>query len=294
MRRHFRPPVLLIIGLVLFALSSLAYHRPGDIPQLNTIHKYIPRLAVRYEGNDESQVLGDAVRSVTTTALDFSNVELSTQLDNTTVLTTTTTKKTTTNSPEPLIVHYIHFQENPLPLSFLDCISVVSVIKNLQPDFIYYHTNKPDFWPFDPCAKYVGEWPIIKVIQSINASWSIGNGSTSSTTRRTCYYGSSNGNDNGNGIGNGNGNGNSNGNGIGNCNGNGIGNGIGNGNGTALRAMLREHSCIMCEEAFPKMLNSGFFGCKRGARFAELMLAKYHTDFRPFEWVYNSGHMAYK
>ncbi|OWA55601.1 hypothetical protein BV898_19988 [Hypsibius exemplaris] len=64
-------------------------------------------------------------------------------------------------------------------------------------------------------------------------------------------------------------------------------------NGTALRAMLREHSCIMCEEAFPKMLNSGFFGCKRGARFAELMLAKYHTDFRPFEWVYNSGHMAY-
>ncbi|OQV15817.1 hypothetical protein BV898_10069 [Hypsibius exemplaris] len=78
------------------------------------------------------------------------------------------TKSSSTGvSQEPLIVHYIWLHSKfrqPNPITFLDCVSVLSVMKNLKPDAILVHTNLPDFWPFDPCNHIISNWAGLELV----------------------------------------------------------------------------------------------------------------------------------
>ncbi|OWA51049.1 hypothetical protein BV898_15551 [Hypsibius exemplaris] len=176
------------------------------------------------------------------------------------------------NNADPLIVHYIHLQTNPSTVSFLDCMAVVSVMKNLQPDFIYYHTNYPDHWPFDPCNKYHDNWTTIKIIP-VHRRFRLNGKRIHHTHHEADVIRLEN---------------------LQKYGGLALDFDVIVINGAKLRALLREHACIICDEPlYPQLLNSGFLGCKLGARFPGMMLHVYHTDYRPSEWVYNSGNTAF-
>ena len=48
----------------------------------------------------------------------------------------------------PNIVHYIWYAQKPLPLRFDKVLSVLSAVKHLKPEAIYFHTN------MEPVGKY--------------------------------------------------------------------------------------------------------------------------------------------
>ncbi|OWA51046.1 hypothetical protein BV898_15548 [Hypsibius exemplaris] len=155
------------------------------------------------------------------------------------------------NNADPLIVHYIHLQTNPSTVSFLDCMAVVSVMKNLQPDFIYYHTNYPDHWPFDPCNKYHDNWTTIKIIP-VHRRFRLNGKRIHHTHHEADVIRLEN---------------------LQKYGGLALDFDVIVINGAKLRALLREHACIICDEPlYPQLLNSGFLGCKLGARFPGMML----------------------
>ncbi|OWA51041.1 hypothetical protein BV898_15543 [Hypsibius exemplaris] len=183
------------------------------------------------------------------------------------------TARTTSSNADPLIVHYIFLQEKPSDISFLDCMGVVSVMKNLQPDFIYFHTNYPDHFPFDNCLKYHEKWTTIKIIP-IHRRFMINGKRIEFIHHEADILRLEN---------------------LQKYGGLALDFDVIVINGQKLRDLLRDHTCIICDEPkFPELLNSGFMGCHVGARFPGLMLDVYHTDYRPNSWLFNSGTMAFR
>ena len=69
-------------------------------------------------------------------------------------------------------------------------------------------------------------------------------------------------------------------------------------NGEGIREWMTENPCVICHEGHEVIgennkprVNAGFFGCLREhARFPQLILEEsYAENFRPNEWMYNSG-----
>ena len=55
----------------------------------------------------------------------------------------------------PNIVHYIWYRNETKELRFDQALSILSAIKNLKPDAVYFHTNKePNGKYFDMLKKY--------------------------------------------------------------------------------------------------------------------------------------------
>jgi len=70
---------------------------------------------------------------------------------------------------EPFIMHYVRFNKNlsqPVPLSFLDCLSVLSAQKRLKPDLIFLHSDRADSWPFDACQGIITDYSRVKIVQA--------------------------------------------------------------------------------------------------------------------------------
>ena len=64
----------------------------------------------------------------------------------------------------PNIVHYIWYTDATVDLRFDKALSVLSAIKNLKPDAVYFHTNK------EPSGKYfemLKSYSIFKVGESV-------------------------------------------------------------------------------------------------------------------------------
>ena len=62
----------------------------------------------------------------------------------------------------PNIVHYIWYQEEVVELRFDKVLCILSAIKNIKPDAVYFHTNK------EPSGKYyemLKQYPIFKVLR---------------------------------------------------------------------------------------------------------------------------------
>ena len=180
--------------------------------------------------------------------------------------------------PEPLIVHYVLLagnprETNPIELSFLDCMSVLSVMKHLQPDFIYLHTNVAEWWPFDPCNALITNWTIVQVlpvkrrfVMSGKRILRIEHEADILKLEILRDYG-----------------------------------GLALDfdmyvlNGTEMRAVLGNNDCVTCRELTEPNLNAGFLGCKRGAAYPKMLLEKsYKKDFRPDIWIWNSGTLPFK
>ena len=79
------------------------------------------------------------------------------------------------NSSPPsnrLIVHYFILHKSFTPddktdsITFTDCLSVLSVMKNLVPDDIFVHTNVPEYWPFVNCKPHITNWSNVHIIPS--------------------------------------------------------------------------------------------------------------------------------
>ena len=59
-------------------------------------------------------------------------------------------------------------------------------------------------------------------------------------------------------------------------------------NSTEIFKILTKFDCVATREEEHK-LNSGFLACKKDAAFPKAVMNEYHRDYRPGEWVYNSG-----
>ncbi|GAU92461.1 hypothetical protein RvY_04539 [Ramazzottius varieornatus] len=186
---------------------------------------------------------------------------------------------------DELIVHYVKlYTENlrlpfgvpPSPpyLSFLECISILSVMMSLQPVRIYIHTNMNFIWPANSCRKWVTKWPPFHIVYSPLRK-TIGSQNISiihheadlrklEAVRR--YGGLF------------------------------IDFDVLVLDGKEIRRQLAAHPCIICDENNPVMhsqskVNAGFFGCLRpNAEFPRRILQEsYEEDYQAAEWTYNSG-----
>ncbi|OQV14882.1 hypothetical protein BV898_10914 [Hypsibius exemplaris] len=177
---------------------------------------------------------------------------------------------------EPIIVHFFLLLSTYKPsmgVSFLECISLRSVLKNLRPNRTLIHTNVPEFWPFANCAGIIQNWSSVEIVPARRKFVMQG--------RRFVYlaheadvmklealikYG-----------------------------GLALDFDVYIINGRKVRDLMRTFPCFMCDEDdVPDRLNAGFVGCKRGSRFPKLMLQRsYRDDFRPDLWLWNSGQMSF-
>ncbi|OWA52723.1 hypothetical protein BV898_17169 [Hypsibius exemplaris] len=173
---------------------------------------------------------------------------------------------------EPLYVHYVLFQRTPLQpkeVSFLDCVSVLAVLKNLRPDAVYIHTNAPDFWPFDPCNQVIKNWTGVELVPA-HRSFVIGGRRVHHIQHEADVlklqllqqYG-----------------------------GLALDFDVYLINGTRFREVYRAYPCVLSGEAkVHNKLNIGFVACRKGAAYPTMLLREdYLADYRPDEWVYNSG-----
>ncbi|OQV17286.1 hypothetical protein BV898_08684 [Hypsibius exemplaris] len=178
----------------------------------------------------------------------------------------------------PFIVHYVlmHPSSTQAPgnesaLSFLDCMSMLSVVKNLKPDAIYLHTNVPEFWPFTPCEEFIKTWGNVKVINAprkltVNGSRInfIEHEADIIKLEALIEYG-----------------------------GLALDFDVYVIDGDRLRHLLLAYPCLGCHENVPKV-NAGFLACQRGAEYPRMILKEYGTNYRPDLWVYNSGIVPWK
>ena len=184
----------------------------------------------------------------------------------------------TTSFPDPFIVHYVllHKHLNPdvqtSSLSYIECLSVLSVMKNLRPDFIYLHTNIPEFWPFRTCENLITNWTTVKLIPSSRKFTMNGRRilyiQHEADIRRLEV--------------------------VAEFGGLALDFDVYVINGTELRSLLGRYPCVVCREDAPK-LNAGFLACRKNAKYPRMLLERsYEQDYLPNEWVWNSGIVPFR
>ncbi|OWA50754.1 hypothetical protein BV898_15260 [Hypsibius exemplaris] len=176
---------------------------------------------------------------------------------------------------EPLIVHYVWFHRNqlqPAAVTFLDCLGVLSVMKNLRPDVIFVHTDVPDFWPFDPCNAIISNWTGLQLVPA-HRSFVVGGKRIHFVEHEADIiklkllrqYG-----------------------------GLALDFDVYLINGTKFREVYHAHPCVLSEERHQR-LNNGFVACRRGAVYPQMILQEsYVADYQPDQWVYNIGVRTYQ
>ncbi|GAU96979.1 hypothetical protein RvY_08342 [Ramazzottius varieornatus] len=182
-------------------------------------------------------------------------------------------------SDTQLLVHYFKLYRTQSPtrdddLSYLDCLSLRSVLKNLKPDQVMIHTNVIDYWPLDSCSELVTNWTAIHlkyfprrfVMQGRRIRWLHHEADMAKLSVLRQYGGLTLDFD------------------------------VYIINGTEVRRLLNTAPCIICAESpYDKegyKVNAGFFGClhKEKAQYPALVRKlSYDLDYRPDSWVYNSG-----
>ena len=176
---------------------------------------------------------------------------------------------------EPLIVHYVWFHANanqPQAFCFLDCMSVLSVMKFLKPDAIHLHTNLPDFWPFDPCNELISNWTGVKLVNT-RRRFVVGGKRIKRIEHEADVLKLELMRDVG-GVA--------------------LDFDVFMVNGTKLRELLTINPCVVCTENEPK-LNAGFLACRKGAAYPQMILQKsYAEDFQPDLWIWNSGEVPHR
>ncbi|GAU90540.1 hypothetical protein RvY_02943 [Ramazzottius varieornatus] len=164
-------------------------------------------------------------------------------------------------------------------LSFLECLSLRSVVKNLKPDQIIIHTNVVDFWPLDSCNELVTNWTGIHLkylprrftMKGQRIKWISHEVDIAKLSVLRHYGGLTLDFD------------------------------VFIINGTEVRRLLNSAPCIICDEN-PKdrdgfKVNAGFFGCfhKELAQYPALIREQsYDADYKASKWVYNIGLKAMK
>ena len=175
----------------------------------------------------------------------------------------------------PLIVHYVWLHDNtnkPQDFCFLDCMSVLSVMKFLKPDAIHLHTNLPDFWPFDPCNELISNWTGVKLVNA-KRRFVVGGKRIKRIEHEVDVLKLELVRDVG-GVA--------------------LDFDVFMVNGTKLRELLTVNPCVVCTENEPK-LNAGFLACRKGAAYPQMLLQKsYAEDFRPDLWIWNSGEVPHR
>ncbi|OWA50348.1 hypothetical protein BV898_14867 [Hypsibius exemplaris] len=182
-----------------------------------------------------------------------------------------------TGTKQEIIVHFFLLfpfgnSDHLKSVSFMECLSLLSVLKNLHPDRTMIHTNVPDFWPFGNCSDVIGDWTSVEIVPVRRKFLMQGKRFASIQHEADVMK---------------------------------IEALIQHGglaldfdvfiiNGERVRQMMRTLPCFMCDEKYPDLLNADFIGCQKGSRFPRLMLERYHTDFRPQSWLWNSGRTSFK
>ncbi|GAU89655.1 hypothetical protein RvY_02183 [Ramazzottius varieornatus] len=163
-------------------------------------------------------------------------------------------------------------------LNFLDCMSILSVQVNLRPASIYIHTNIPrssGHWPNTSCNRWITDWSNLHLIP-INLKHTtagqkikdIQHEADIAKLEAVYKYG-----------------------------GLALDFDVYILNGELLRHKLATTPCLSCHEDPGEgndKINAGFLGClEPHAEFPGRVLDVYKKDFRPNEWVYNSGEQPF-
>ncbi|OQV14870.1 hypothetical protein BV898_10902 [Hypsibius exemplaris] len=158
-------------------------------------------------------------------------------------------------------------------VSFMECLSLLSVLKNLQPDRTLIHTNVPDFWPFENCSDVIRNWTSVEIVPVqrkflMNGQRFISIEHEADVMKLETLY---------------------------QYGGLALDFDVYIINGARLRETMRSFECFMCDEKYPDLLNAGFIGCAKGSRFPKLVLERsYQSDFRPLSWLWNSGRVPFQ
>ncbi|XP_055347721.1 uncharacterized protein LOC129594887 [Paramacrobiotus metropolitanus] len=155
---------------------------------------------------------------------------------------------------------------------WVECLSLLSVMLYINPEYVYLHTNYPDFWPFEPCQATITKWPKLRIVP-VQRRFIMGGKVITFIEHQadmvklySVYkYG-----------------------------------GIAMDFDVFLLPRLKDllptiqskYECIVSKEY--SYLNLGLIGCRKDSEYIAEILDKYVTDYRPSEWVYNSGRTPWK
>lgn len=188
-----------------------------------------------------------------------------------------------TTPKDPFIVHFIKLVKDPKPftpakLCFSECVSLLSVMVNIEFDWVFIHTNVPCAWEAFPCRNFTGiNWDKVRIIKS-PLKYVIGGKNVSRIEHEADVKKLEVVRDFG---------------------------GIAMDfdvflvNGPLIHNILERKECILAHERSNDgiegtYINAGFIVCKRGAVFLKQWLDVYDRDFRPDLWVYNSAFKPYE
>ncbi|OWA53090.1 hypothetical protein BV898_17524 [Hypsibius exemplaris] len=179
--------------------------------------------------------------------------------------------------PAQLDVHYVKIYRNFPPIQddqfcFLECVALLSVLKNLQSRRVYFHSNAPKFWPFSSCASLIshGNLTSIKMMQ-LHPTTLIGGRSVTILHHQADIAKLQILRDFGGVV---------------------MDMDVFIVNGQVIGRKLKQFSCVLSQEG-SRMLNAGFAACRRGARWPDVMLEEYRKDYRS-DWYYNSAILPFK
>ncbi|OQV18674.1 hypothetical protein BV898_07304 [Hypsibius exemplaris] len=181
-----------------------------------------------------------------------------------------------------VLVHYVRFYETDpatpnsnssyLQLCYLECLGVLSVMVHIKDVQIHIHSNFPRYIPYDSCRNLTGNWSAIQMVDRARITQVGGKSvqfihhSADMAKLEVLYeYG-----------------------------------GIvmdfdvyvlkGE---KRLQTLFARYECVISQE-FPTMMNAGFSACRRGSTWPLDLLQAYRTDFRPQDWLYNSGTVPFR
>ncbi|XP_055345393.1 uncharacterized protein LOC129593206 [Paramacrobiotus metropolitanus] len=178
--------------------------------------------------------------------------------------------------PVHLVRYYPREPEKPANnLCWVECLALMSIFLYIKADHVYVHTNYPDFWPFDSCGHMMVNWTSIQLVNSrrrftvngkrLNPSeFYMAHEADLAKFIALYKYG-----------------------------------GIALDfdvfilpNITKLLSRLDSYDCVASRE--PDKLNSGFLACHPGSPFIGDILRRYVSDYKPEQWVYNSGEVPWQ
>jgi hypothetical protein len=169
----------------------------------------------------------------------------------------------TSDQQNSTIVHYAWFYGTRTPgpssqLTFLQCMSVLSVLVNFRPHAILVHSDRPEFWPFQSCHSIIGNWSTVHMVHSslkgnINGR-KIGYIEHEADIKKLEV--------------------------VAEQGGMALDFDVFIIDGARIRQLLQTWPCILCLEVDERM-NNGFLACNKGAAYPNLILDQsYYNDYR--------------